>query len=805
MQNTPPRIFSDPEQGLTAEQVRQQQARGLTNGDADVKTKSIGRIVRDNVMTPFNLLNAILAALVICVGSIQNALFMGVIICNVIIGTFQEIRAKKTIDKLSLIAQPKAHVIRDGKLQDIQVHELVLDDILSLQTGGQICADAIVVQGECEVNESLLTGESDPILKKEGDLLLSGSFIVSGSCKARVEHVGAENYASQITASAKYIKKPNSEILSSINRIIKWIGLALIPIGLALFCKQIFLSGQSFDRAIVSTVAALVGMIPEGLVLLTSVVLAVSVIRLSRRKTLVQELFCIETLARVDTLCLDKTGTITEGTMELNEIVPLSENVSKAQIDEALVALMATLQDENPTANAIRAHYQAESTAWQCEQSVPFSSARKWSGVQFAEHGTYVLGAAEFVLGENATALTDRLETYNKSGQRVLVLAHSPLPFAEKTLPEDLQPVALLSIGDKIRPEAKQTLEYFAEQGVDLKVISGDNAVTVANIAKQAGLKDGDNYVNATTLTTPEQLAEAAKTYSVFGRVTPQQKLELVQALKAQGHTVAMTGDGVNDVPALKEADCSIAMASGSDAARTVSQLVLLDSNFASMPLVVREGRRSINNLQRSASLFLVKTLFSTILAIVFIFLNRDYPFLPLHLTMISTVCIGAPSFLLALEPNNERIRGHFIANVLQKALPGAVTMALTIIAISVISSFITLTQNQVSTLCVLATGFVSLLVLLRICLPLNWIRGGLFALFAAAFAAECALAMYVVPERLLNMVPMTGTMAILLLILCACATGLMLLCIILTNRLVVSRINRLFEPNHRKKSRKNK
>lgn len=802
MDNEHTRIPSSPEQGLTTEQVAAQTAKGLVNGDAEVKTKSIGRIIRDNVLTPFNLLNAILAALVILVGSIQNALFMGVIICNVIIGTFQEIRAKKTIDKLSLIATPKVHVIRDGRQQEVDLHQIVLDDILVLASGNQICADAIVVQGECEVNESLLTGESDPVTKKAGDLLLSGSFIVSGTCRARVEHIGAENYAAKISASAKYIKKPNSEISFSINRIIKWIGIALIPIGLALFCKQMFISSQPFDRAIVSTVAALVGMIPEGLILLTSVVLAVSVIRLSRHKTLVQELFCIETLARVDTLCLDKTGTITEGTMQLDEIIPL-ENSNRSEIDNALGALMHALEDSNPTSDAIRDTYGGQNPNWACAQTVPFSSARKWSGAFFPEHGTYAIGAAEFMMGEAAAPLMSQIESYSQQGQRVLLLVHSPDSFQEKVLPNALRPMAFLLISDKIRPEAQKTLEYFAEQGVDLKVISGDNAVTVSNIAKRAGLADSDNYIDATTLTTPEQVAEAAAKYSVFGRVTPQQKLELVTALKQQGHTVAMTGDGVNDVLALKEADCSIAMASGSDAARTVSQLVLMDSNFASMPLVVREGRRSINNLQRSASLFLVKTIFSTILAIVFIFLNRDYPFLPLHLTMISTVCIGAPSFLLSLEPNNERIRGHFIANVLQKSIPGGVTMALSVIAITVIASFTSLSQNETSTLCVMATGFVSLLVLLRVCLPFNWVRGGIFCLFSAAFVAECLLAMYVVPEALLNIVPMNLTMAIFLPILCACSAIVMLLLIKIVNRWLVPLIDRIFETAEERAMRK--
>ena len=801
MEQNFPRIPSQPETGLTDEQVRVQLERGLGNDTGETKTKSIGRIIRDNLLTPFNLLNAVLAALVLMVGSFQNALFMGVIICNIAIGTFQEIRAKRTIDRLSLIATPKAHVIREGQEREIQIGELVLDDILLLRSGNQICADAVLLTGECEVNESLLTGESDPVVKKPGDLLLSGSFLVSGSCRARVEHVGAENYAARISQSAKYVKKPNSEIMFSINRIIKWIGFALIPIGAALFCKQMFLSGQPFNRAIVTTVAALVGMIPEGLVLLTSVVLAVSVVRLSRHKTLVQELYCIETLARVDVLCLDKTGTITEGTMQLDEVLPLNDT-DQNEIDSALSALTAALTDSNPTSDAVRERYGKNAPGWHCVKTIPFSSARKYSGAFFEGQGLYVMGAAEFILGEKAAPLMEQITSYSKKGQRVLLLAKSLSPMEEKNLPDDMCPIALILISDKIRPEAKKTLEYFAEQGVSLKVISGDNAVTVASVAKRAGLEDADNYVDATTLKTPEEIAEAIEKHSVFGRVTPQQKLQFVTALKQQGHTVAMTGDGVNDVLALKEADCSVAMASGSDAARTVSNLVLLDSNFASMPLVVREGRRSINNLQRSASLFLVKTLFSTILAICFIFLNRDYPFMPLHLTMISTVCIGAPSFLLALEPNNERIRGHFIANVLQKAVPGGITMALSILAITVITAFVPMAQDQVSSLCVMAAGFVSLLVLLRTCLPFNWVRGGIFVLFTLAFAAECALAMYCIPEFLMKiltksdgmaiMVPMTGTMGILLPILCVGAAAVMVLLIWLTNLFVVPLLNHI-------------
>ncbi|MFR5069878.1 MAG: cation-translocating P-type ATPase [Eubacteriales bacterium] len=660
--------------GLTDAEVRQRIEQGLVNHNSDIKSKSIKRIVLENLITPFNILNFVLAVMILIVGSYKNLLFMGVIICNIFIGTVQEIRAKKTIDKLSLIAEPKAHVIRDGIKQAIAIHDIVMDDITFLGAGNQVCSDAVVIEGECEVNESLLTGESEPVLKQPGDHLLSGSFIISGNCHARVEHVGKDNYAAQITDNAKYVKKPNSEIMRWTNRIIKYIGFTLIPVGIALFCKQVFISHQGFNDAIVGVVAALIGMIPEGLILLTSVVFAVSIIRLSQHKTLVQELYCIETLARVDVLCLDKTGTITEGTMEVTDVLPLHDTTNE-ELNIALGSLIHALEDDNPTFNAVKT-YCDQYDKLTCNHIVPFSSARKWSGASFDENGSYIFGATEFIL-KDSSPYQEIIKEYSEKGQRVLMLAHSPHQIQDKELPAEIHPMAFLFISDKIRAEAPDTLAYFAEQGVDIKIISGDNAITVANIAKKAGLKTAEQYVDATTLQTPEEIKEAAQKYSVFGRVTPQQKLDLVKALKEQGHTVAMTGDGVNDVLALKESDCSIAMASGSDAARTVSQLVLLDSNFASMPKILKEGRRSINNLQRSSSLFLTKTIFSTINAILFIFLHFDYPFQPIQLTLISALTIGAPSLILALEPNKERIKGKYIVNVIRKSIPGAMTMSI--------------------------------------------------------------------------------------------------------------------------------
>lgn len=726
------RFYPDYTTGLNRQQVQLRQQQGLVNQEVKVKTKSIKQIVLGNIVTPFNILNIILGSLVFMVGSYKNLLFLGVMLCNTAIGILQEIRAKKTIDKLSLIAEPKAQVIRSGQKQEISIHDLVLDDIIMLNAGNQICTDCIVAAEGCEVNESLITGESDPVAKGPGDTLLSGSFVVSGTCYAQVEHVGADNYAAKITSNAKYLKKPNSEIMTWVNRIIKTIGYSIIPVGALLFYKQISLSGEPLADSVVSTVAALIGMIPEGLVLLTSVVLAVSVIRLSAHKALVQELYSIETLARVDVLCLDKTGTITEGIMQVDGIQPLC-GITQQQTEDAIGAVVGALNDSNPTFHALKVLC-PESPGWECTQSLPFSSAKKWSGASFEGVGSFIIGASEFILGDQFEAIRERVERFSKRGQRVLLLAYSEQPFREKDLPEEVRPLALILLSDKIRENAQETLEYFADQGVDIKVISGDNAMTVMNIARRAGLKNSYLCVDATTLHTYEDIKAAAEKYTVFGRVTPQQKLDLVKALKEQKHTVAMTGDGVNDVLALKESDCSIAMASGSDAARNVSNVVLLDSNFSSMPRIVQEGRKSINNLQRSSSLFLVKSIFSTIIAICFIFLAYNYPFQPIQFTLINAVTIGIPSFILALEPNKERIKGSFITNIIKKSLPGAITMITNVLLLVAISGFLNFTDDQISTLAVITTGFVGLLILFKVCMPFNSLHSALFSLMVTIF-----------------------------------------------------------------------
>ncbi len=728
------RLHPDPRLGLSDEQVQRRVKEGLHNGVTGIKSKTEGQIIRENVFTFFNILNFALALAVILVGSIRSAVFLGVIFSNIFIGSFQSIRAKRTLDKLAIVSAPKAVVLRGGQKKEIPVEQVVLDDVLILAAGNQICSDSVVVAGECEVNESLITGESDPILKRPGDSLLSGSFVVSGNAHAQVEHVGAENYAQKITGDAKYMKKRNSEIMDSIDRIVKVVGFGVLPIGALLFWKQFVMLGDTLQNSVVSTTAAMVGMIPEGLVLLVSVCFAVSVVKLSARKTLVRDLYCVETLARVDTLCLDKTGTITEGTMQVDELVPFP-GMTQQEMEGALNALVTNLQDGNPTSLAIEEYF-SEPSPWRASTLVPFSSARKWSGAFFPGRGAYIMGAGEFILGEGFQAIREQVESYAQRGQRVLLLARCQEDFEEQALGGEPQLVGLVLLSDKLRREAPRTLRYFADQGVDLKVISGDNAVTVANIARKAGLPNADKYVDATTLQTEEDVRRAVSEYAVFGRVTPQQKLSFVKALKAQGHTVAMTGDGVNDVLALKEADCSIAMASGSDAARTVSSLVLLDSNFASMPVVVQEGRRSINNLQRSSALFLSKTIFSALIAVLFIFINYSFPFQPVQQTLISTLTIGIPSFILALEPNKDRLRGKFIRNVIRQSIPAALTMTANIVLLCALSEPLGLSNQDMSTLAVMLTCLAGFVMLFKISTPFNGLRGALFGVLLSGFVA---------------------------------------------------------------------
>ena len=720
---------TDINKGLTTAEAEERIKNGLSNGDIDVKTKSIKHIFFDNIFTFFNLINVVLAVLVLIAGSFRNALFMIIIICNIGIGIFQEIRSKRVIDKLSIISAPKAYILRDGKEITMPVSDVVVDDIMLLSAGKQVCADAVIVEGECEANESLITGESDAIPKKIGDELISGSFVVSGSVKAQATRVGAQSTSGKITSGAKYIKKRSSEMMNSIDKIIRIIAVCIIPFGAVLLLKDFFVLHETFENGITTTVAALIAMIPEGLVLLTSVALAISSIRLARKQTLCQDLYCVESLARVDVLCLDKTGTITEGTQEITETILLDNDFD---IKKTLGAFVSAFQDANPTLTAIADKF-SEKPENALIKSIPFSSARKWSAAEFEGLGSIAVGAPSFVLGENYSKIADKCEKYTIKGFRTLVVAQSDKPLGEKTLPDNISAKAIIVMSDKIRKSAPKVLEYFKEQGVALKVISGDDPKTVSSIAVRAGLDNAENYIDMGKIS-DEELPDIVEKYSVFGRVTPNQKLAIIKALKEKGHKTAMTGDGVNDVPALKEADCSITVQAGSDAARAVSQIVLMDNDFASMPLVVAEGRRCINNIQRSASLFLVKTIFAFLLAVAFLFLPYTYPFRPIQMTLVGALTIGAPSFLLALEPNHNLVKGSFLENIMRKAAPGGVSAALGIGLVIVAQELFNFTADVTSTMATFLLGAACFGALWSVCYPFNKIRMVMFIVLASVF-----------------------------------------------------------------------
>lgn len=711
--------------GLTKKEVKERIKDDLVNIDKSISTKSNLDIIKDNLLTLFNLINVALAIAVLCVGSYRNLMFMGVVICNSIIGIAQEIRAKRTVDKLNLIAANSAKVIREGRKGKTKVEKIVLDDIIFFESGNQVIADSIILEGNCEVNESLLTGEPDLILKKPGDMLLSGSYLVSGKCTAKVEHVGKDNYASKLLKGSKYIKKTKSEIMATLNKIIKIISIAIIPMGALLFYRQFTTSGYDLTSAIVNTTAALTGMIPEGLVLLTSSVLAVGVFRLAKHKVLVQDIYCIETLARVDTMCLDKTGTITEGTFDVEKVIP-QNGFSEKDIRKALVMLTSVLNDNNETFKAVKRIFPADKSITSSKQTIAFSSERKWSGAEFETEGSFLLGASEFIFPNNSEKFSEQVKTYSENF-RVLVLAHSQYSFENSKVPKATQAMALILIKDRIRFNAEKTLNFFKKQGVDIKVISGDNPVTVSKIAERVNLKNAHSFIDATTLKTDEDVRNAATKYTVFGRVTPHQKQLIIKSLKENGHTVAMVGDGVNDVLAMKEADCSVAMAGGSDIARNVSHLVLLNSDFASMPRAVAEGRKAINNIQRSASLFLTKTIYSFLLAILFFMIPAPYPFIPIQMTLISAVTIGIPSFVLALEPNREKIKGNLFTNIVNKSIPAALTVICCLMACVVIYMLFNIPMERYSTLTVVSTGIIGIMLIYNISVPFNSLRKTLF------------------------------------------------------------------------------
>ncbi len=687
------RTNPDIKKGLNDKEVLNYMNKGLVYKDTTIPTKSFGLIILSNIFTLFNLLNLFLALLIYLVGSYKNLLFLGVVITNTIISIIQETRAKIAVDKLKLTSTLKANVRRNGIDIEIPINKIVLDDIILFSLGNQVIVDSIILDGFVEVNESFITGEEDTVLKKQGDMLYSGSFIVSGNCTAKVEHVGSDNYSSKISYEAKYIKKVNSVILDSLNKIIKILSIIILPLGCLLFFNQHVMLDVPINTAIVHTVAALISMIPEGLVLLTSTVLAVSVIRLAKRKVLVKQLYSIETLARVDTICFDKTGTLTEGIMEVKDIISLNK---RYDINKIMTDICNVSKTNNATMKALKKYFHGTSDN-EVKEVIPFSSERKYSEITFKDGNTYRLGAPEVLLNKETPT---EYEEY-----RTLVL----VKVTKKVIP-----IGYILLLDKLRSDASKTIKYFQEQGVDIKIISGDNPKMIVKLLKRLNINI-NKYVDCSKID-DNDLQELVLNNAIFGRVSPFQKREIIKILKRNNHTVAFVGDGVNDVLALKEADCSIALACGSEASFNISDLVLLDSKFSSVPKVVKEGRRTIHNIERSASLFIVKTGYAVLITLLFMILPLQYPFIPIQMSLTGSLTIGIPSFILALEPNEEIIKGNFLTNIFKKALPTSLIIVINLLIISMLP----LSIDEASTLSVLMVGFIGFAHIYRICKPLK-------------------------------------------------------------------------------------
>lgn len=724
----------DYQTGLNSEQVKHQRRNGYVNSAVASPSRTVGSIVFDNVFTLFNILNIIIAAIILMVGDFRNLLFMGVVIANTAISIFQEIKAKRTVDNLTILTEPKITLIRDGKECEVSAEEVVLYDVMLLRAGNQIIADGMVLYTDgLEVDESLVTGEADTILKNERSEVLSGSFVTAGIAYVRVIRVGKDNYASRLTIEAKRERKAHSELMASLNKIVKFLTFAIVPIGVLLFCSQFFRGNIPFDQSVTGTAAALIGMIPEGLILLTAIAFAAGVINLGKQRTLVQSMSSIENLARVDMLCLDKTGTITSGKMQFEQMDVLQGK--KDDLSTALSALLYALPDKNPTHEALAAVF-TQQCEWIKHKGIPFSSSRKYSGVTFENHGTWILGAPEFVMGARYDDVRLRCEQAAHQGYRVMILAFTEQSFEDESLPDGVRAMALLFLSDVIRPEASSTFDFFKQQDVDIKVISGDNPVTVSSIAKRSGLTNSEKYIDLSTHQPIDAsgYSKLVSEYTVFGRVTPYQKRELLRSLKANGHTVAMTGDGVNDVLALKEADCSIAMPEGSEAARQIADIVLLDSNFSALTNVVLEGRRVVNNIERVATLYLAKMIYACLMAVVFILMALPYPFVPIQLTVANAMTIGIPSFFLALEPNKARVKGSFLQKVMLRSVPAGLSVVISSILIQLSGHIFMLSTRQISAVTVIVAAFVGYIVLFNVCKPFNTKKVVLYILMVIGY-----------------------------------------------------------------------
>lgn len=717
-------------EGLTKSEIKKRIDSGKVNYDTTTPSKSIKQILLENTVTLFNFINIVLGVAIVLVGSYKNLLFLGVVICNTLISSIQEIRAKKMVDKLSVISSSKASVIRNGKKEKIHINDIVVDDIILYELGNQVVVDSVILEGACEADESFITGESKMIIKKKGDMLLSGSFIVSGNVTSKVVHVGLDNYTSIISRDAKKIKKDiSSEIMRSLKKIVKYVSIALVPIGVLLLLRQFSIDDNTTQNAVTTVVAALIAMIPEGLILLVSTVLAISVLKLSKYNVLVQDLYAVETLARVDTLCLDKTGTLTEGKMEVKEIIPVNDNKISA-IDEILNLVAASSSDNNSTINAIKEKFNMGTNIKYIDK-IPFSSDRKYSGVILKDK-SYIIGAPEFVLKNHYKKYKEIIEE-GSLNNRVLALIETDV-VKNYEIKGKIKVLGFIFIRDKIRKTAYDTIKYFKENDVDLKIISGDSKETVSSIASRLDINI-KGTIDASLISKDMDVNKIVEENTIFGRVKPEQKKLFISALKRNGHVVAMTGDGVNDVLALKEADCGVAMNSGADAARNISEIVLLDSNFDSMPKIVMEGRRTINNVERSATLFLSKTIYASLLALLFLFINYTYPFIPIQMTLINSLTIGIPAFILALEPNKSRIKGKFLVNVISKAIPSGITTVVNILLLVLLASLLKLPTEQTSTCAVIITAYTALLLIYRISKPLNFLRTSLLVLLTSIFA----------------------------------------------------------------------
>lgn len=720
------------EHGLSDAQVKQQIQTNHKNTAEQSLTRSVKEIFRDNILTLFNLINVILGALVFYTGSYKNLLFLGIAIFNTAIGIIQEIRSKRQVDKMVLLAEGKINVIRNSKTVPILPEDIVLGDVISLGRGDQIPVDGKVLASRgMETDESPITGESETIVKRPGDRLTSGTFLVGGSGKMLVTKVGADTFVNHISNEAKKGEDTSSILLNTINRIIKVLTYVIIPLGIVLFVAKLY-GGTGVNRAILGSVAAMIGMIPEGLVLLTSMTLAVSAMHLARKKTLVRDLPAIETLARVDVICLDKTGTITSGDLKFVDAIPTAE-VAADQLKQVIAGITYSTGDNNETARAIT--NALADPGWQAEEIVPFSSERKWSGVGFEDGHRYVFGAPQFIFKDLSNSLKARVTGYAKEGYRVLAVAQVDELAADKPL-VDPQLMGLVLISDVIRPNAANTFQYFRNQDVEIKVISGDDPTTVSTIAQTADIRNAEHAIDMSTVHAEDDFGKIAQENTVFGRVTPDQKKRLISALQAQKHTVAMTGDGVNDLLALRQADCGIAMASGSESTKSIADFVLINSNFDAMIDVLKEGRRVINNIERVASMYLIKTMYSVALSFIFLFMTMGYPFEPIQLTPITSLMVGIPSFFLALEPNFFRITNQFMKQVLIISTPAAICIVGYILVIEIVGSFFGLQYEFTSTLCVLLTGAICWLALVMVSRPLNRLKVGMDVLVLAAFLA---------------------------------------------------------------------